>query len=140
MSDDNWRAVADIAPLDEQRAYAPALAARYLLVSLREDIWTSLAVYADKTVVGHVMWAFDDDGCHWVGGMLVDAAEQSRGIGRAAVSTILGWLVDEEGSRDTRLSYHPANSPARNLYDSLGFVSLGIMEDDELVARWSPAP
>jgi len=37
VTDDNWRAVADVAPLDEQRKYVAALAARYLLLSARDD-------------------------------------------------------------------------------------------------------
>lgn len=46
VDDENWRAVADVAPLDDQRRYVPALAARYLLLSLREGVWNSLAVCA----------------------------------------------------------------------------------------------
>lgn len=52
VNDENWRAVAGVAPLDDQRGYVPALAARYLLLSLREGIWHSMAVCADDTVGG----------------------------------------------------------------------------------------
>ncbi|MDX2764514.1 GNAT family N-acetyltransferase, partial [Streptomyces europaeiscabiei] len=79
VDDENWRAVADVAPLDGQRRYVPALAARYLLLSLREGMWNSLAVRADDTVVGHVMWGRDEDGSYWVGGMLIDGGEQGKG-------------------------------------------------------------
>jgi diamine N-acetyltransferase len=44
VDDDNWRAVADVAPRDDQRAWVYPMAARYLLTSLRGDVWTSLAV------------------------------------------------------------------------------------------------
>ncbi len=94
VDDENWRAVADIAPLDGQRRYVPALAARYLLLSLREGVWHSLAVRADDTVVGHVMWGRDEDGSYWVGGMLIDGAEQGRGVGRAVARTLLRRLAD----------------------------------------------
>ncbi|HLN50548.1 MAG TPA: GNAT family N-acetyltransferase, partial [Thermoplasmata archaeon] len=84
---DDWRRVADIAPKDDQRPFAPALAARYLLLSDREGVWKSLAVYADQEVVGHVMWARDTDGSYWMGGLLVDRSEQRLGVGRSTVES-----------------------------------------------------
>ncbi|GGU30642.1 hypothetical protein GCM10010274_17110 [Streptomyces lavendofoliae] len=139
VDDDNWRAVADIAPRDDQRDHVPALAARYLLLSLREDVWHSLAVLAGDEVTGHLMWAREDDGTHWIGGMLIGAAHQGTGIGRAAVRTLAAWLTDKDDCRAVRLSYHPDNTPARRLYTSLGFVPTGTVEDDEIVAELEPA-
>ncbi|MFF3835078.1 GNAT family N-acetyltransferase [Streptomyces sp. NPDC002458] len=135
VDDTNWRAVADIAPLDSQRDHAPALAARYLLLSLREDTWHSLAVYADETVTGHVMWARDDDGSYWIGGVLVDGPEQGRGTGRAAVRTLAGWLAQQEGCEVLRLSYGTDNTAAGELYASLGFRPTGEEEDGEVVVE-----
>ncbi|MGR8007958.1 GNAT family N-acetyltransferase [Streptomyces hypolithicus] len=135
---DNWRAVADIAPLDSQRGYVPALAARYLLLSMYEDAWTSLAVYADGRVVGHVMWARDEDGSHWIGGMLVDSAEQGKGVGRALVRTLTAWLAEQGDCWAIRLSYQPSNVAAARLYASLGFLPTGAVEDDEIVAELAP--
>ncbi|MFR9673631.1 GNAT family N-acetyltransferase [Streptomyces sp. TR06-5] len=122
VGEENWRAVADVAPFDEQRGYVAALAARYLLLSVYEGPWRSLGVYADDTVVGHVMWGRDEDGSHWVGGILVDRSEQGRGIGRALLRTLLGWLAEQEGCWAIRMTYQRSNSAARELYVSLGFV------------------
>lgn len=139
VNDDNWRAVADVAPRDDQRRWVPALAARYLVLSARSKVWTSLAVVADETVVGHIMWGVDVDGSRWIGGMMVDAAEQDRGVGRAAVRTLADWLASQDGGSVVRLSYHPDNTAAAALYTSIGFVPTGAMEDDEIVAELSPA-
>ncbi|MFC4145418.1 GNAT family N-acetyltransferase [Micromonospora mangrovi] len=135
VDDDNWRAVADVAPRDDQRDWVAALAARYLLLSMRSEVWTSVAVYADDTVVGHVMWGVDDDGSRWLGGMVVDASEQGRGVGRAAVRTLTDWLAAQDGHQPIRLSYHPDNVSAATLYGSLGFTPTGATADDELVAE-----
>ncbi|MFE2055319.1 GNAT family N-acetyltransferase [Streptomyces sp. NPDC056465] len=132
---DNWRAVADIAPLDGQRDHVAPLAARYLLLSLYEDTWHSLAVHGDDTVTGHVMWARDDDGSYWIGGMVVDGPEQGKGLGRAAVRTLTGWLARREDCEVIRLSYDPANTVAAHLYTSLGFRPTGAREDDEVVVE-----
>ncbi|MEV4683469.1 GNAT family N-acetyltransferase [Streptomyces kurssanovii] len=134
VDDDNWRAVADIAPRDEQRTFVAALAARYLLLSMRGGVWTSLGVLADDTVVGHVMWAYDDeDGTHWVGGLIVDADEQGRGVGRQAMTALIRMLSERPDCREIRLSFHPRNTGAAKLYSALGFIPTGAFEDDETV-------
>jgi diamine N-acetyltransferase len=129
ITDDNWRAVADVAPRDDQRRFVAALGARYLLLSMRGGVWTSLAVMAGDAVAGHVMWALDD-GIHWIGGMLVDASAQGSGVGRAAVEAIIARLAD---AREIRLSCHPENAAADRLYRALGFTPTGEIEDGEVI-------
>lgn len=134
ITDDNWRDVADVAPADGQRRYVAALAARYLLLSQRGGVWTSLGVRAGDAVVGHVMWAYDDeDGTHWIGGMVVDAAEQGAGVGRAALGAVVARLSALSECREIRLSCHPDNTSATALYTSFGFRPTGDHEDDETV-------
>ncbi|MFF8830935.1 GNAT family N-acetyltransferase [Streptomyces sp. NPDC015131] len=136
IDDDNWRAVADVAPRDDQRAFVAALAARYLLLSLRGGVWTSLGITADDRVVGHVMWAYDDEGgAYWIGGMVVDAAEQGRGVAAPAVRALVRELSRRPDCTRICLSYHPDNTVAAGLYERLGFVPTGEREDDELVAE-----
>lgn len=137
VDDGNRRAVADVAPLDDQRRFVPAPAARYLLLSARDQVWHSLAVCADETVAGHIMGARDEDGSYWIGGMLVDGAEQGRGVGRAAVRTLMGGLAERDDCRELRLSYHPDNVVAERLYSSLGFRPTAAVEGDEVVAGLS---
>ncbi|MEU0374781.1 GNAT family N-acetyltransferase [Streptomyces sp. NPDC006283] len=134
VGDENWRAVADVAPRDEQRVFVAALAARYLLLSMRGGPWNSLAVSADDTVVGHVMWAYDEeDGTHWIGGVVVDAEEQGKGVGRQAMLLLIRLLSVRPNCREIRLSYHAANTGAAKLYTALGFEPTGDFEDDEIV-------
>ena len=130
---DDWGAVADVAPLDAQRRFVPALAARYLLLSEREGVWTSMGVYADDDVVGHVMWAVDGEGAHWIGGVVVDATQQGAGVGRALTRTLIAWFAGLPSRPVLRLSFHPDNRTAERLYRSLGFAPNGEIEDGEIV-------
>ncbi len=132
---DDWRAIADVAPLDRQRDFVPALAARYMLLSTLEGEWTSMGIYVEDQPVGHVMWGTDDEGACWIGGLMVDAAHQGRGIGTAATATLIGWLRAQHGNAPIRLSYHPNNSAAAALYDKLGFELTGAIDEGEIVAE-----
>lgn len=132
---DDWRAVADVVPRDDQRDFVLPSAARDVLLSVLEGEWRSLGIRADDTVVGHVMWAVDGGGSRWIGGLVVDRPHQGVGIGRATTQTLVGWLFDQPGCAVVRLSYDPGNTTAAALYTTLGFLPTGDREDGEVVVE-----
>ena len=135
----SWRDVArlTVAPGQEQFVAAPTY---YLALCAYGDVWHPMSVHdADDAVVGFLMWGVDDaDGSCWLGGILVDASRQGRGVGRAAVTEAVRLLREQTGRTQFALSYAPENTVAKRLYASLGFVETGEVDDDEVVARWSP--
>lgn len=134
---DNWRAVEALSVHPGQRDFVSDTA-HYLLLCHYGELWHPLAVTAGGQVVGFCMWAVDDDGSRWIGGVVVDAERQRQGIGRALVVALRERLAAEPGTPNVALSYNPENKGARALYQSLGFVETGETEDDEIVARWTP--
>ena len=131
----NWSILAELKPRPDQEEFV-APVTRYLCLAHYGGDWHPLAIEADGAIVGHVMWAIDeDDGSAWLGGLIIDAAHQGRGIGRATLTAFLDrFTVD--GKAHVALSYSPENETARELYRSMGFVETGEMEDDEIVARF----
>lgn len=135
----NWRDVITVehAP-GQERFVAPVTF--YLTLCHYGGVWHPLAVEVDGSIVGHVMWAVDeDDGSTWLGGLVIDAASQGRGIGRATVAAFLDRFT-EDGRANVALSYLPDNIAARNLYADMGFEETGEMEGEELVARYRRGP
>lgn len=131
---ENWRDVAAVTVRPEQLAFV-ATVPWYLALCHYGGLWQPVALQADGAVVGFAMWAVDDaDGSHWIGGLSLDAAHQGRGLGRAAVLAMVGYLAGMDGFREVALSYDPTNIRAAALYASLGFVETGV-EGDETVAR-----
>jgi diamine N-acetyltransferase len=131
----NWRAAAGVTPQAGQDRFVAAVA-YYLCLAHYGGVWHPLGVEVDGSIVGHVMWALDEeDGSVWLGGLVIDAAAQGLGIGRAVV---LGFLqrFSEDGRTNVALSYLPDNTIARKLYTDIGFVETGEMADDEIVARF----
>ncbi len=136
----SWRAVAAVAPTPGQARWV-APVTRYLCLCLFEGVWQPVAVVAGDEVVGFVMWARDEDeGSHWVGGLVLDAAHQGRGLGRATVLALLRMFEGLGGYREAALSYAPDNVAARRLYAALGFVETGEESEGELVARRPRGP
>ena len=130
----NWRRVVRVAPRrDQERFVGPV--ANYLCLCHYEGDWNPLAIEADGVVVGHVMWAIDEaDDSIWMGGLVIDAASQRRGIGRQAVVAFIDRF-SSDGRANLALSYEPDNVVARDLYAGLGFIETGETEGDEVIAR-----
>jgi diamine N-acetyltransferase len=137
----NWRDIAAVAPRDDQRAFVAPSAAFYMLLGEREGVWRSLGLAERGRIVGHAMWAVDpSDGSRWIGGVIVDAPEQGRGLGRAAMAALIDHLRALPGPAAIRLSVHPANARAWALYTALGFAPTGELEGEERVLELVGAP
>jgi len=135
VTPDNWRSVAELDVLDEQRAFVAPVTRYLAMCAYDAGPWRPLAVQSDGDVVGFAMEAVDPaDDSYWIGGLVVDAASQGHGIGRATVEALVSRA--RSGSRPSvALSYDPANVGARRLYASLGFIETGETDGTELVAR-----
>ena len=106
------------------------------LVPVDATNWRSVAALAVTPQQGRFVAAPTHYRSCWLGGVLVDAAHQGRGYGRAAVREALSVLGERPSASGFALSYDPENSVARGLYASLGFVETGEEVDDgEVVAR-----
>jgi diamine N-acetyltransferase len=131
----NWRDVVDLDVREDQRRFV-APVSRYLCLCAYEDVWRPLGGYDGDVPVGFLMWGRDPaDGSHWIGGVVVDAAKQGQGYGRAMLAAAVEFLRRLPGCTQIALSYQPENAVARALYASLGFVETGEREGDEVVAR-----
>lgn len=132
---ENWRSVVRVAPKPGQEEFV-APVAYYLCLCHYGGEWHPLAIEADASIVGHVMWAIDEkEDSVWLGGLVIDGSAQGRGYGRAAVIAFLDRFT-EGGKVNAALSYSPENTVARRLYDRIGFEETGEFEDDEIVARY----
>jgi diamine N-acetyltransferase len=136
VTEDNWRSCAALAVRPDQADYVAAVT-YYLCLCAYGSSWQPLAIVRGDVVVGFCMWAVDDDGSRWVGGLVVDAAVQRTGVARAALTALIERFEAQPGCTGVGLSYSPENIEARRLYAALGFVETGETEDDgaEVVAR-----
>lgn len=136
----NWRDCAALRVRPEQEEYILPVT-HYLCLCCYGGAWQPLAIEHEGQVVGFVMWAVDDDRSRWIGGLVVDASAQGRGVARTAMAGLLDRFGSEPDCPNVALSYPPGNTGARALYAALGFRETGETEDDgaELVARWFPA-
>lgn len=131
---DNWRQVAKLKTAESQKGFvAPnsfSLAQAHYMPNCKP-----LAIYCDDTPVGFCMHGLDPDGSYWIIRLMIDENHQSRGYGRSAMELLLEVIKRESGSGTVYLSFEPENVWGKALYESLGFVPDGRIEDGEIVYK-----
>ena len=93
------------------------------------------AICAEEKVVGYVMVIYDYDIPEYdIWHMMVDAAHQGQGIGRAALRKVLDYIRQKPFGDANRvaLTCSEANAAALALYKSLGFALTGGRDEDEV--------
>ena len=135
ITSDNWLECAHLDVAEEQRCFVAAnvysLAQAYV-----EPWWVPLAIYANETPVGFIMYGrrpgTDID---LIKRIMIDARYQNKGYGRVAMEAVLTRIGQQPDCHEIRLSYHPDNTVAAHLYHRLGFRPTEEVNGDEIVVR-----
>ncbi len=135
---ENWIECVRLQPSEEQKEFVASN-----LFSIAESkfhpSWEPLAIYANKIMVGFIMYGPEEghEGRYWVIRLMIDQNHQRKGYGNAAMREALRRIKDKPDYRELLISFVPENIAARKLYESLGFVDTGEVEDEELVFRFA---
>ena len=110
---------------------------------------TPLAIYADNTMVGFLMYIYDTmdhetfenevfygKKAYFIWHNMIDKSHQGKGIGKLAFKKILMdiEIMPNGGAEYVALFYHKSNLIAKTLYASFGFVDTGIIQDNSMLA------
>jgi diamine N-acetyltransferase len=149
ITPDNWVECIELTPTAEQQARGyVATNVLSLAQAYAERWWTPLAVYADATMVGFVLYGRWPDqgfsamwgdkpkpGIDYILRMMIDHRYQGQGYGRAALTALLDRIKAQPGCRAIELDYDRDNIAAARLYIRCGFQPIEENEVGEIVAR-----
>lgn len=96
---------------------------------------TPFGIYHGDTMVGYVMVIYDYDLEEYdIWHMMIDAAQQGRGYGKAAMQQCLAYIAEKPFGASDRvvLTCNQENPKAIGLYKSLGFRETGNEDADEI--------
>ncbi len=146
---DNFVECIELTPTADQQArgyVAPnvlSLAQAYV-----ERWWIPLAVYADRTMIGFVLYgrwpaggfaAFWGDkpkpGIDYILRMMIDRRYQGRGYGKATLTALIERIKMQADCLAIELDYDGENTAAARLYTGCGFQPIKENEDGEILAR-----
>lgn len=134
VNTDNWRDALQLSVHPEQQRfvaeYSPIVAIALAKAFVRPDdmIWIPYAIYADDQLVGFIELACkpESENKYWLYHFFIDHLQQGKGYGKQALSVFIKLLQENYSRcRELRLSVHPDNIVAEQLYRRLGFQPTG---------------
>ena len=139
ITTENWRECVKLKVNDDQRYFvAPNM------FSLAESAFqpdyklVPLGIYDGKTMVGFLMFGqpkYEGKDVWFIFRLMVDAAHQKKGIGRAAMVAVIKDISAKPDCDNIYVSYDPENTVAAKLYESLGFLTEGEIIEEEVLVR-----
>ena len=96
---------------------------------------TPFGIYDADRMVGYVMVIYDYDLQEYdIWHMMIDAAQQGKGYGKAAMEQVLTYIAQKPFGDSDRvaLTCSPENSAALRLYRQFGFTETGNADEDEI--------
>ncbi|KAJ5281629.1 GCN5-related N-acetyltransferase (GNAT) domain protein [Penicillium angulare] len=146
VTEDNWRAVANLTPKDGQIGNLAPNVWSLAEAHYSEDAWVR-AIYANETLVGMLMMAiWDPDEAYYIWRFMIDGRYQGLGYGRRSVEFAIAHIRQHNpqakklGVMSTPLegktneenpsrSVKPEDSPYR-FYERLGFRETAPADED----------
>ena len=87
------------------------------------------AIYDNDIIVGFIMMGYYEvKGYYTLWEFMIDRKYQNKGYGRQALKLGLEFVRDKFGQVDIYTGVTPGNTVAKKLYESVGFVSTGLIE------------
>lgn len=96
---------------------------------------TPFGIYAENQMVGYVMVIYDyEEESYNLWHLMIDAAEQNRGYGKAAVQCCLDYIRTKPfgESNEIKLTCHEENNAALHVYRLFGFSPTGERDEEEI--------
>src|SRR5688500_11457148 len=137
VDENNFRPVIDLDVAPDQRGFvAPNV--RSIAESKIYPYLTPQAIYAGDDLVGFALYGRDPEtGSYWIVRLMIDAALQGKGFGKAAMLALLDRLRLMPECSEVFLSFVPDNVSAARLYERIGFERTGETDESgEIIMRF----
>ncbi|HCQ89437.1 MULTISPECIES: GNAT family N-acetyltransferase [unclassified Clostridium] len=130
---DNWEKCIELQVEENQRKFV-ASNSYSLLESKYEDYCYPMGIYDGETMVGFLMYSFDEDtNKWWMCRLMMDKKHQGKGYGKKSIELFIDLMKKEKGNIALCTSFEPENTVADKLYESIGFRKTGEIAWGEVV-------
>ena len=111
----------------EEKCFGDPWTEKMFIDSLSSKYTQAIGAFCEDRLVGYIMWIFAGD-CFEILNVATDPDMRRCGIARRTI-TLLSGYAKECGMENILLEVRESNTPARTLYESLGFKAVGVRKN-----------
>lgn len=121
LTHDNFEQCINLTVTDEQAGFVKSNLFSLAQAHVDSEV-TPLAIYADGTMVGFLMYGVDDeDGRYWLLRLMIDKYHQGKGYATDALQMLIERLRTQFSCPALYLSFSDDNERAKQLFPRLGW-------------------
>ena len=130
ITEDNFDEVIELRVSENQEGFVSSVAYSLAQARVYKETAYPFAIYADEVPVGFVMLGYyKSRNQYTLWKFLIDKHYQNRGYGKEALRLAIKYLVETFGVSEIYTGVALGNAVAKKLYNSIGFVETGVIED-----------
>ena len=130
ITEDNFDEVIELRVSENQDGFVSSVAYSLAQAWVYKETAYPFAIYADEVPVGFVMLGYyKSRNQYTLWKFLIDKHYQNRGYGKEALRLAIKYLVETFGVSEIYTGVALGNAVAKKLYNSIGFVETGVIED-----------
>lgn len=99
---------------------------------LKEKNVFGFDIYMDDILIGFAMLKKFGKNKYFLWDYLIDYKFQNKGIGTQALGELINLLKKQYDCKVVTTTYKFGNTPAKHLYEKLGFVETDIVDEDDV--------
>ena len=131
VTKDNLEAVLGLSVNDDQKRFVSSTAESLAQAYVYSGTAFPFAVYSGQDVVGFIMMGYYENKHYYtLWKLLIGREHQRKGYGRKALELGIAFLQEQFHVREIYTGVTPGNTAAKALYESAGFRSTGITENN----------
>ena len=136
INENNFRTIVGMELNEEQSKYVASNVYSLAQAWLYPEKAKPYAIYNDEEAIGFMMLDWDEkerECAIWR--FMITSNKQGKGYGRSALEYVLNLIIQSEKFDYVFLDYVPDNVVGKHLYESMGFIETGEIEEGEIVMR-----
>lgn len=136
INESNFKTVVGMKLDEEQSKYVASNVYSLAEAWLYSEIAKPYAIYNDEEIIGFIMldWNEKERKCG-IWRLMIAEHQQGKGYGRKVLDYTLNMIKETEKFDYVLLDYVPGNAVGKHLYESIGFIETGEIEEDEIVMK-----
>lgn len=111
----------------EKKCFGDPWTEQMFIDSLSSKYTQAIGAFHEDRLVGYIMWIFAGD-CFEILNVATEPDMRRRGIARRMIELLSGYAA-ESGIQSILLEVRQSNTPARTLYESMGFRAVGVRKN-----------
>ncbi|XMB85253.1 GNAT family N-acetyltransferase [Mycoplasmatota bacterium WC44] len=133
VNESNYKDCLKLKVFDNQTKFVSNVAVSLANAYVYYEIVKPYAIYDNDQMIGFILLRYNEEyRNYFIWQFLIDEKHQSKGYGTQALNVAIDLMKSDSRCSEIVTTYKLGNERIKKIYEKLGFIQLGEIQDDEV--------